>query len=321
MLALGMDRRHGFNLATLAGVLGAAILILPALAAAQVKPANQDRGEELSLPKPDSNSDWARTYREQPRTGDGSAFAPIGIIEPKDKVPFKVGGEIVPDNIRATATLISPCYVLTNFHAVYGDVSATDPGIDNAADHLATFFVGDDPTVGFKYQLTATPVEHGNFSPGGSPQEDWALLHLEKCAGLSKSIGWMEISKIPWPNFRKYSLVLAAYPGGYDTKKLWISSPCNGTDALGIDGSVIHNCHSLRGTSGGMAIGRRNDGVLFAVFMNKGVTENDVGLGVDLPSLVQSPKFDRVRDDLTKWGVPNPARVNAAQRTPGSGTN
>jgi len=92
------------------------------------------------------------------------------------------------------ATMVSPCYALTARHVVFGDEQPMMEGRDyyHYNDFAVTLSIGNDGQGGPKWTIIADPVEFGAANEGGS---DYALLHLRHCAGVDRTIGWMDWGK------------------------------------------------------------------------------------------------------------------------------
>jgi hypothetical protein len=84
----------------------------------------------------------------------------------------------------------SPCYVMSNFHVVFGERfykkfvlgQKVDMSNNLLAKERVRFKVGvtSDPSR-FRDEVEATPVVWGDFSDALNPANDWALLKLERC--------------------------------------------------------------------------------------------------------------------------------------------
>ena len=77
----------------------------------------------------------------QTRTGIGKVFEPIGGLSSAQ--PLNVGGGIMREDVAATAFLVSPCYVVTNYHAVFGyDKVGAGDNDWNGRHYRSWFYVG-----------------------------------------------------------------------------------------------------------------------------------------------------------------------------------
>ena len=89
--------------------------------------------------------------------------------------------------------MVSPCHALTARHIVFGDEQATlvdEHGQNN--DFAVTLSIGNDGQGGPKWTIIADPILWGADNNGGG---DFVLLHLRHCAGVDRTIGWMEWGK------------------------------------------------------------------------------------------------------------------------------
>jgi len=249
-------------------------------------------------------------YTEQSRVGDGRPFAPIGLITPNSKIPVTPEGSTLSDDVMSSAILISPCYALASYHGTFGDIGFDK--LDESKDHSVTFYVGQDPKSDFRYRSVAQPVAHGKFRVNADDDEDWALLKLEKCEGLNVDIGWIEASRYSWNSYATNSLFALGYGELQSLSTLIKTSPCSGLSTWAGEGSVLTNCPTIEGNSGGVVMGRRKDGVLVGVFMTVAGNEKNRNVGIDLAYLMRRPEFDVVRKDLMHWQVPNASQLQTS---------
>lgn len=180
----------------------------------------------------------------QPRSGADQLYAPIGVVTTVNAVSASDDGTR-QIRTRGTGFLVSPCYVLTNYHAVFGlDYDGPDAG----RDYSVTFSVGVDPDFAFRWQVRGAPVRWGAFNQ--RKEHDWALVRLEGCVGGQQDIGWLETTPEPAKTMPGLSVVLAGYPSDKSADSLWAQPPCRiegqqpGTD------KVLHGCAVHSGASG-----------------------------------------------------------------------
>jgi V8-like Glu-specific endopeptidase len=204
--------------------------------------------------------------------GTGKVFAPIGRIEPTLPIPTENDGLVQSKDLHATAFLVSPCYIMTNYHAVFGVAP-----MEKMDQQTATFYVGIDPKTGKPYEIKATPVAHGAFLPTQATGEDWALLKLTKCAGLVADIGWMEFAPADLIDYKNKNLKVAGFAGDHDWKKLWVDDSCHSHGFSGEGVEVMHDCATSGGDSGGPGY-YMDHGIPKVVFMNEG--SNDSGASI-----------------------------------------
>ena len=85
-----------------------------------------------------------------------------------------------------SAVIVSPCYILTNFHVAFGDDTVPVSG----KDYTALFRAGAGSNgAAFAGHTSASAVLWGDHA------NDWALMRLEKCVGLLAGFGWIEPSR------------------------------------------------------------------------------------------------------------------------------
>ena len=144
----------------------------------------------------------------QSQTGADKMFAPIGIIWTNQPQPDQ--GTVPRSNFHmGTAFLVSPCYILTAYHVVFGYRLGLRKTAEQAErDVSATFRVGGNTSL-------AVPAKYGQFST--FPGRDWALLLLKpaaghKCLGEDPNIGWLQLAPLEPATATKKSLSVAGYP-------------------------------------------------------------------------------------------------------------
>ena len=137
-----------------------------------------------------SSGGIANEYRDNPSiVVDRSVetqFMPIGELV-SDRVAVEKG---VLGNLQGTAFLVSPCYILTAAHVVFGSEHLPKPGID----YTMHFSVGVGPQNGFSGSVKAAP----DLSVASiTAKSDWVFLKLDssKCLGAHPRIGYFEISE------------------------------------------------------------------------------------------------------------------------------
>jgi len=128
----------------------------------------------------------------QPQTGADKMFAPIGLVWTNHPQPDQ-GTAARSDLHMGTAFLVSPCYVLTAYHVVFGyrfrapEGRARRGGAGRFRDPLAWAARG------------SRAVRQSMVSSRGLPGRDWTLLRLEPDAGhrclgedpISAGSGWL----------------------------------------------------------------------------------------------------------------------------------
>jgi V8-like Glu-specific endopeptidase len=175
--------------------------------------------------------------REQPQTGDGKIYAPIGTVV--TDVPVQLQGrDTKPARTRGTAFLVSPCYAMTNYHAVFGELRR--PVTEEDQKHYTVaFHLGGTET-------HAVPVAQGQYDRDRN--RDYALLKLDTCVGADPGIGWLRIGPLA-PNGDTHEVAVAGYPGDKPGNVLWLQDKCH---LFGIRNSFVRttDCADSRGSSG-----------------------------------------------------------------------
>lgn len=180
----------------------------------------------------------------QPRSGPDRHYAPIGIVTTNDAVPASDEGS-KRIRTRGTGFLVSPCYVLTNYHAVFG---LDYDGPDQGRVYSATFSVGVDPDYAFRWQVRGTPVRWGAFNK--RKEHDWALVKLEGCVGGQVDIGWLETAPEPGQAMQGLAVALAGYPADKSADSLWAQTACRIEGLQPGTAKVLHGCSVHSGASG-----------------------------------------------------------------------
>ena len=197
---------------------------------------------------------------EVSRERRSKALRPVGLLESDSAVliPDKSGarkkaGLPSHDKIAGTAFLISPCYILTNYHTVFGSGSVN-------RKLTSTFSVPDD-TGNAYYKMSARPIVEGTFD------DDWALMALDKCAG--ERVGWMEIAKRTGDPEALQGLKAksSGFPGSRSATSLWEAH-----------GTIVHYRYADR--KGRPAI------ILTTVGLEAGASGSPVYLNPELPEVI-----------------------------------
>lgn len=180
----------------------------------------------------------------QPRSGPDRRYAPIGIVTTNAAVPASEDGAKMV-RTRGTGFLVSPCYVLTNYHAVFG---LDFDGPDEGRDYSTTFSVGADPDFAFRWTVRGTPVRWGAFNR--RKEHDWALVKLDGCVGGQPDIGWLDVSPEPATTMQGMTVALAGYPADKSADSLWAQSECRIEGLQPGTAKVLHGCSVRSGASG-----------------------------------------------------------------------
>ncbi len=189
-----------------------------------------------------------------PRTGADRLYAPVGSVTTDATVPASDDGAR-RIRTRGTGFLVSPCYVLTNYHAVFG--LAFD-GPDRDRDYSVTFAVGPDPDYQFRWRIQGKPVRWGAFNR--RKEHDWALVKLEGCVGGQADVGWMELAGESGADLSGAKVSLAGYPADKTGVAIWVQPSCRIEGPQPGTAKVLHDCAVHAGASGGPLIGRTEGG-------------------------------------------------------------
>jgi Trypsin-like peptidase domain len=160
----------------------------------------------------------------QSQTGADRMFAPIGLIWTNHPQPDQ-GTAPRSDLHMGTAFLVSPCYVLTAYHIVFGYRFGPRKGMQEQPERDVSATV----SVGGK-RSRAVPAKYGQFSK--FPGRDWVLLRLEpeagdRCLGEDPNIGWVRLAPLAAPIATKKSLSVAGYPADKGVGSLWRQDKCH----------------------------------------------------------------------------------------------
>ena len=201
----------------------------------------------------------------QSQTGEDRMFAPIGLISTNQPVPHQNGTTTRLNLDMATGFLVSPCYVLTNYHVVFGNRNSK-PEADR--DFSMTFRVGGKKS-------RAVPVIYGRFYE--IYWQDFVLLRLEsdaehQCLGEDPNIGWVRLAPLPSDSAPDKALSAAGYPSDKAGSSLWRQDTCHlfeQQDGRQYSGLWTTDCPT-RPRASGSPIFFVQDGVLMVVALMEG---------------------------------------------------
>jgi V8-like Glu-specific endopeptidase len=235
----------------------------------------------------------------------GKVFAPIGLIY----------RGVPPHYVMATAFLVSPCYVLTAYHAVFGHENS-EPETDQ--DYSMTFHLRGR-------SARAVPVMYGAFYEAQG--EDWTLLRLDADAEhpcLGETAGWLRLADLRSDEIVRKSLSIAAYPSDKSVALLWRQDRCHLFQKLAGNnvGLWTTDCATLPRASGA-PIFFLQDGVLNAVGIMHGHrgeetpqilprwTPNRANLVVGIPDILEAHRdlLQLIDRDIDQFHAPNPAQL------------
>jgi V8-like Glu-specific endopeptidase len=232
----------------------------------------------------------------QPRLNQ--PFNAIGVVDTDEPVPIEEdGGRWSAQRMEATAFLVSPCYVVTNFHAVFGDA----PRKVNTLRHSGvTFRVGAGRNDrGFSIEIHGTPAYWGDMA-GERERADWAVVRLDHCLGAQSKLSWLDISPHQTTSFGDQLVSVAGFPEGKDEDDLWRADGCHLSARAGEEGLWSSDCPASPGSSGSPVFVTEN-GAPKVVGLMEGAEEDrpDIqpryvpelaNLVVDIRALAQAPR-------------------------------
>lgn len=142
-----------------------------------------------------------------------NVFDPLG-RDPREAVDLSEDKALRPIGRLGgtTAFLVSPCYILTAYHSVFGFSNASKVSLVTQL-----LFSGAENTL---TSYEAVPVLWGEGHLQSAIREDWALLHVAGCPG--KSIGWLELSaRESETSLTGKQITIAGHPNDKPKEQLW----------------------------------------------------------------------------------------------------
>jgi V8-like Glu-specific endopeptidase len=322
-----MSRRRAAisRLGALAALLAMALFGAPAGYAWPADPVPQRLLNRVTVFSDDPHS-LHDPRHPQDQTGANKMFAPIGLISSNHRVPHQYGPRTNMYSDIATGFLVSPCYVVTAYHVVFGN-QFVEP--EAGRDFSMTFHVR-----GLKAR--AVPVRHGAFNH--SDAEDWVVLRLDSdaahpCLGENPQIGWLRLAVLKPDEATHKSLSTAGYPSDKSASVLWRQDRCHFFERLSgreIEGLWTTDCPTLPRASGA-PIFFVQDGVLNVVALMHGHygdgsqailpawDPNRANLAVGIGEIIAStPDLAKLIDaDIDRFHHPNPAQVRRSGESGG----
>jgi V8-like Glu-specific endopeptidase len=201
--------------------------------------------------------------RPQPQNGDGKIYAPIGLITPDNPVPVNIRGTNT-SKTQATAFLVSPCFIMTNYHAIFGSQITAVADLDMER-YRATFKVSGRET-------HAVVVVAGERQRGRD--HDYAFLKLDTCLGADSAIGWLRLGPLP-PDGSGPKVSLAGYPGDKDSNILWIHENCHLDTRRNSSFLRFTNCANSRGASGSPIVSHEDGAIEVVGIISAEVNRTD----------------------------------------------
>jgi V8-like Glu-specific endopeptidase len=236
------------------------------------------------------NAEWVRR------------LAPIGVIETNSAVPLQdqdiARTKLATARTKGTAFMISPCYALTNFHAVFGALNAAPEFSRNDYSVTATFD---------NIKAKGTPVVWGRFYE--TITQDWAVIRLDPCVG--QTTGWFSVALFTSNN--PLGLTYSSYGFPDQSFNLTGQDNCHLIRRISNGFQYETDCSSRPGSSGA-PIGLFSNGRFWVQAMVSGTSSSqerpgvlmqydisNANLAVDMYALfASSPKLTkRIMIDLT----------------------
>lgn len=167
-----------------------------------------------------------------------------------------------PVGAPGTGFMVSPCYLLTNYHVAFGDV----PGRGAAPGAKLTVWLGE-PARSYSASIEAA----GDFAPAAGPGEgDWVLARVTGCPGRRRDIGWFTTTTTAsiTPDNK---VTTAGFPRDQAWPKVAVHRGC-AIRARFDTGALIHDCATENGQSGSPLL-LHDKGRLTVIAMVSGIVE------------------------------------------------
>jgi V8-like Glu-specific endopeptidase len=255
----------------------------------------------------------------QSQTGEDKLFAPIGLVRTNHGVPHQYGPRSALLRDMGTGFLVSPCYVLTDYHVVFGN-QFSEP--DAGRDYSTTFIVQGKKS-------RAVPAKHGEYDR--QERADWALLLLDsdaehRCLGEDPNIGWVRLAPLSSNDAIARSLSVAGYPSDRSVSSLWRQDTCHLFQQRSdreLQGLWMTDC-ATRSRASGSPIFFVQNGVLNVVAIMQGHLGSEDGsevlpkwdpnranLAVDVGEIISSnPDFLKLIElDIDRFHQSHPAQA------------
>ena len=213
-----------------------------------------------------------------------------------------------------TAFLVSPCYVTTNHHTIFGGQLEPEPG----KGYSVKFAVGIGSREGFAGSTTGTPVAWGDRDAEGS--NDWALLRLKSCLGSRPEIGFLALDGTESAlALMGKSVAVASFRGDHVSGAMTLSfGKVRGYSEQ--NSTVYYDASTSKGSSGApvfitikgrlqvVGIHRAGEGSSSENFCFPSCSKANANEFVNMCDVLQNPHVhDLLTQDLAAWGQRNPA--------------
>lgn len=243
-----------------------------------------------------------------------------------------------------TAFLVSPCYIMTDNHVVFGEESPSQPRSERerasvGKAYAMKFSVGVGKTLEFEGSVTAIPVAWGDRD--GANRNDWALLKLSSCVGKRAEIGWLELDVNTNFFHNSKKIALLSYPLRQTDMVIgygWTTGyECDNWD-------IAHSASAAPGSSGGPVFVDKDGKMLVVGLHQRGMrvpweqtnflfdsysaqpykfNGRQVDWGnnnefIPVSDIIEAQNvLDLLRADILAWGQGNPNHQNLSHPLPG----
>jgi len=179
----------------------------------------------------------------------------------------------------ANGVMISPCYMLTNYHVVFGDETNPRP----QGDYSVYFYIGRGPK-DFKYRLDGRPIHWGHKTGDGG--QDYAIVQIPKCPG--KVLGWVAPKPVKHPDLIGRDISMAAIPATSDDGKIAISH-CTALSREVVSNLLEVTCAFGHGYSGGaLMIADRTHGYVL-IGLDQSFTDEGAYRAITMNEILADP--------------------------------
>jgi len=179
----------------------------------------------------------------------------------------------------ANGVMVSPCYMLTNYHVVFGDERNPRSG-----DEYPIYFYIGRGTVAFKYRFEGRPIHWGTGSADGGG--DYAIVRIDKCPG--RLLGWIKLSPAPHRDLRGATLTMAVIPAQTADGSI-TTSTCKGVDRQPVTNLMSVTCHYENGYSGGALLVEDRTTGLALVAINQAIAEDGTRTATTVNEVLNDP--------------------------------
>jgi hypothetical protein len=214
---------------------------------------------------------------------------PVEFVDRRKNPVYDSIGVVISGSKYGTAFLFaSPCYILTNFHVAFGaryyrKLILNEKNVDMSNETLAkervVFKVGvtSDPNK-FRDEVEATPVIWGDFPKSFNPEDDWALLKLDKCLEHYERLSVPRSNPDGVASAIKQGVKPAVLGYYNDISQTQLHGAFNCKQFMKMPSEMIMrtDCSTTQGASGGPVL-LIKDGKSFVIGINSGTSYKEQG--------------------------------------------